>query len=80
MVSIIGNIKINSVYPSSTVLVGNTASVILSSNSKIYAGANSFSIGDSIGTNITNNAFQQYKYDGFRCGGSSITSLRVGFK
>ncbi|AOZ91029.1 spore germination protein [Paenibacillus crassostreae] len=55
MVSIIGNIKINNVGPSSTVLVGNTASVILSSNSKIYAGANSFSIGDSIGTNITNN-------------------------
>ncbi|MOA24047.1 putative spore germination protein GerPA [compost metagenome] len=56
MVSIIGNIKINSVGPSSTVLVGNTASVILSSNSKTYAGANSFSIGDSIGTNVTNNA------------------------
>lgn len=54
MVSIIGNIKINNVGPSSTVLVGNTASVILSSNSKIYAGANSFTIGDSIGTNITN--------------------------
>ncbi|MCL6604735.1 MAG: spore germination protein [Paenibacillus sp.] len=55
MVSIIGNIKINSVGPSSTVLVGNTASVILSSNSKYYAGTNSFSIGDSIGTNITYN-------------------------
>ena len=55
MVSIIGNMKINSVGPSSTVLVGNTASVILSSNSKIHTGANSFSIGDSIGTNITNN-------------------------
>lgn len=55
VVSIIGNIKINNVGPSSTVLVGNTASVILSSNSKIHAGANSFSIGDSIGTNITNN-------------------------
>ncbi|MEK4260613.1 spore germination protein [Paenibacillus sp. FSL L8-0499] len=43
-------------YGLAVTLVGNTASVILSSNSKIYAGANSFSIGDSIGTNITNNA------------------------
>lgn len=79
MVSIIGNIKINSVGPSSTVLVGNTASVILSSNSKIYAGANSFSIGDSIGTNITNNAASSTNTMDSDVG-SSITSLRVGFK
>ncbi|WP_422656751.1 spore germination protein [Paenibacillus sp. EC2-1] len=55
MVSIIGNMKINSVGPSSTVLVGNTASVILSSNVKNNGGANSFSVGDSLGTVITNN-------------------------
>lgn len=55
MVSIIGNMKINSVGPSSTVLVGNTASVILSSNVKNHGGANSFSVGDALGTVITNN-------------------------
>ncbi|KKO51348.1 spore germination protein [Paenibacillus sp. DMB20] len=57
MVSIVGNIKINNVGPSSTVLIGNTAAVVLNSNSKLHAGANSFSIGDTIGTgsSITNN-------------------------
>ncbi|MGM1044621.1 spore germination protein PA [Paenibacillus uliginis N3/975] len=55
MVSIIGNMKILSVGPSSTVLVGNTASVILSSNSKNHAGANSFSPGDAFGVNVNNN-------------------------
>ena len=55
VVSIIGNFKIVNVGPSSTVLVGNTASIILQSNSKAYAGANSFTTGDAIGTIITNN-------------------------
>ncbi|MFC7680244.1 spore germination protein [Paenibacillus sp. GCM10028914] len=55
VVSIIGNMKIDSVGPSSTVLVGNTASVILKSNNKNYGGANSFSVGDAFGTVITNN-------------------------
>ncbi|UNK20911.1 spore germination protein [Paenibacillus sp. N3/727] len=54
MVSIVGNLKINSVGPSSTVLVGNTVAVILHSNSKNHAGANSFSPGDSFGISITN--------------------------
>ncbi|WP_245640203.1 spore germination protein [Paenibacillus dakarensis] len=55
VVSIVGNLKINSVGPSSTVLVGNTAVVILSSTAKNLGGANSFSVGDALGTVITNN-------------------------
>ena len=55
MVSIIGNMKIVSVGPSSTVLVGNTAAVYLKSTTKTYAGANSFITGDRFGTNIANN-------------------------
>jgi spore germination protein PA len=47
--SIVGNIKINSVGPSSNVQIGDTAFVVLSSNSKINAGANSFAPGDSFG-------------------------------
>ncbi|MCR8641203.1 spore germination protein [Paenibacillus sp. N1-5-1-14] len=55
MPSIVGNIKIISVGPSSNVQIGDTASVILSSSSKTYAGANSFTTGDTFGTVITNN-------------------------
>lgn len=55
VVSIIGNLKIVNVNASSTVLIGNTASVVLNSDNKQYAGANSFAVGDSIGTVITNN-------------------------
>jgi spore germination protein PA len=54
MPSIVGNIKINSVGPSSNVQIGDTAYIILSSTSKNYAGANSFSPGDSFGS-VTNN-------------------------
>lgn len=56
MVSIIGNLKIVNVNASSTVLIGNTASVVLNSDNKQYGGANSFAVGDSIGTVITNNS------------------------
>lgn len=49
MVSIIGNMKIVNVGPSSTVLVGNTGVI------DSYSGANSFTTGDTIGVNTTNN-------------------------
>lgn len=56
MPSIVGNIKIVSVGPSSNVQIGDTATIVLSSSSKTYAGANSFSTGDTFaGVNITNN-------------------------
>ncbi|CAH0120565.1 MULTISPECIES: spore germination protein [unclassified Paenibacillus] len=55
MPAIIGNIKIVNVGPSSNVQMGDTAAIVLTSNSKSYAGANSFTTGDSIGTNIANN-------------------------
>ncbi|WP_442604206.1 spore germination protein [Paenibacillus sp. KN14-4R] len=56
MPSIVGNVKIVSVGPSSNVLIGDTAAVILSSSSKTYAGANSFTTGDTFaGTSIINN-------------------------
>ncbi|GFZ80577.1 hypothetical protein GCM10008018_27540 [Paenibacillus marchantiophytorum] len=46
-----GGIKINSVNSGSNVQIGDTAFIRLSSNSKYYAGANSFSPGDSFGSN-----------------------------
>ncbi|AQR76934.1 spore germination protein [Paenibacillus larvae] len=55
MPSIVGNIKINSVGPSSNVQIGDSASIILSSSTKSYAGANSFVTGDEIGTIIRYN-------------------------
>ncbi|MNI72423.1 putative spore germination protein GerPA [compost metagenome] len=50
----VGNIKINNVGPSGNVQIGDAAFIVLSSNNKNYAGANSFSPGDSFGS-ITNN-------------------------
>jgi len=55
VVSIIGNMKIVNVGPSSTVLVGNTGVIDLNSTTKAYSGANSFTTGDTIGVNTTNN-------------------------
>ncbi|TDF96237.1 spore germination protein [Paenibacillus piri] len=54
MPSIVGNIKINSVCQSSNVQIGDTAFITLTSSSKNYGGAASFSPGDSIG-GIANN-------------------------
>ncbi|KQX51651.1 MULTISPECIES: spore germination protein [unclassified Paenibacillus] len=45
-----GAIKINSVTSGSNVQIGDTFIINLSSNSKIFAGANSFSPGDSFGS------------------------------
>ncbi|MGQ7890815.1 spore germination protein [Paenibacillus sp. WC2504] len=45
-----GGVKILSVNSGSNVQFGDTALIRLSSNSKIYAGANSFSPGDSFGS------------------------------
>ncbi|QGQ98646.1 spore germination protein [Paenibacillus psychroresistens] len=55
MPSIVGNIKILSVGPSSTVQIGDVAIINLASSSKTYAGANSFNTGDNFGPNISNN-------------------------
>jgi spore germination protein PA len=55
MPSVVGNIKINTVGPSSNVQIGDTAWIVLNSNSKSYAGANSFVTGDEIGTIIRYN-------------------------
>lgn len=45
-----GGIKIVSVASGSNVQIGDTFIINLSSNSKIFAGANSFSPGDSFGS------------------------------
>jgi spore germination protein PA len=55
MPSIVGNIKINSVGPSSNIQLGDTAFIHLTSNSKTYSGANSFNTGDTFGPNISYN-------------------------
>jgi len=55
MPSIVGNIKIINVGPSSNVQFGDTAVIYLVSNSKTYAGANSFNTGDTFGPSIANN-------------------------
>jgi spore germination protein PA len=55
MPSIVGNIKIVSVGPSSNVQIGDVAIINLASSSKTYAGANSFNTGDTFGPNISNN-------------------------
>ncbi|MEO3944914.1 spore germination protein [Gorillibacterium sp. CAU 1737] len=44
---VIGGIKINSVGSGSNVQIGDTCLINLSSSSKIFSGANSFSPGDS---------------------------------
>ncbi|NEW09211.1 spore germination protein [Paenibacillus sp. SYP-B3998] len=54
MNSIVGSIRINSVANSSNVQVGDVGFIVMSSNSKMNAGANSFTPGDSFGT-LTNN-------------------------
>ncbi|MCZ8522416.1 MULTISPECIES: spore germination protein [Paenibacillus] len=54
MPSIVGNIKVDSVGPSSTVHIGDAVCIILSSASKNYGGASSFSPGDSYGS-VSNN-------------------------
>jgi spore germination protein PA len=55
MPSIVGNIKILSVGPSSNVQIGDVAVIHLASSSKTYSGANSFNTGDTFGPNISNN-------------------------
>jgi spore germination protein PA len=55
MPSIVGNIKIINVAASSNVQIGDVAVINLSSSNKIFSGADSFSIGDTFGTEITNN-------------------------
>lgn len=52
--SIVGNIKINNVSQSSNVQIGDTAFIALSSTSKNYGGASSFSPGDAFGA-VSNN-------------------------
>ncbi|OPH61234.1 spore gernimation protein GerPA [Paenibacillus ferrarius] len=54
MNTFVGNIRINSVSSSSNVQIGDAAFYVLSSNTKLNGGANSFSPGDSFGT-LTNN-------------------------
>ncbi|MBP1990003.1 spore germination protein [Paenibacillus eucommiae] len=54
MPSIVGNIKINNVGSGSNVQIGDTAFVTLTSTTKNYGGASSFSPGDSLGS-VTNN-------------------------
>lgn len=56
MPSIVGNIKILSVGPSSVVQIGDTAVISPVSSSKTFAGANSFNTGDNFGPSIVNNA------------------------
>lgn len=56
MPAFVGTIKIVGVEHSSNVQIGDTAVVWLSSQSKKYGGANSFTTGDSIGANLTNNS------------------------
>jgi spore germination protein PA len=53
MPSVVGNIKILSVGPSSNVQIGDVALISLSSDTKTYAGANSFLTGDTFGPNTT---------------------------
>jgi spore germination protein PA len=55
MPSIVGNIKILSVGPSSNVQIGDVATINLASTTKTYAGANSFNTGDTFGPNISFN-------------------------
>ncbi|OXM88174.1 spore germination protein [Paenibacillus rigui] len=54
MPSIVGNIKINSVSQGSNIQIGDTACINLSSSSKNYGGAASFSPGDAFGA-VSNN-------------------------
>lgn len=56
MPSIVGNIKILSVGPSSVVQIGDAIVISPVSTSKTYAGANSFNTGDNFGPSIVNNA------------------------
>lgn len=58
MPAIVGSFKINSVSQGSNVQIGDTASITLTSSSKNYGGAASFSPGDTIGS-VTNNAASQ---------------------
>lgn len=55
MPSIIGNVKITNVSASSNAQFGDVGFIYLNSITKMYAGANSFNIGDSFGPNISNN-------------------------
>lgn len=55
MPAVVGNIKIVSVGPSSNVQIGDSATIVLNSNTKSYAGANSFVTGDEWGTLIRYN-------------------------
>jgi spore germination protein PA len=55
MPSIVGNIKILSVGPSSVVQIGDAVVISPMSSTKTYAGAGSFNTGDTFGPNITNN-------------------------
>ncbi|MDF2669964.1 MAG: spore germination protein [Paenibacillus sp.] len=55
MPSIVGNIKILSVGPSSVVQIGDTIVISPVSTSKTYAGANSFNTGDTFGPSLVNN-------------------------
>jgi spore germination protein PA len=55
MPSIVGNIKISNVGPSSNVHMGDAAIIRLSSSTKTYSGANSFNTGDTFGPNISYN-------------------------
>lgn len=58
MPAIVGNIKINSVSQGSNVQIGDTVSITLTSSSKNYGGASSFSPGDSFGSVANNPASQ----------------------
>lgn len=56
MPSVVGNIKILSVGPSSIVQIGDAVVISPVSSSKTYAGANSFNTGDNFGPEFNNNA------------------------
>jgi spore germination protein PA len=58
MPAIVGNIKINSVSQGSNVQIGDTLCITLTSSTKNYGGASSFSPGDAFGS-VTNNAASQ---------------------
>jgi spore germination protein PA len=55
MPSVVGNIKIINVGPSSNVQIGDVAIVNLVSSTKTYSGAHSFNTGDTFGPNISYN-------------------------
>jgi spore germination protein PA len=72
--AIVGKIKINSVSQGSNVQIGDTAVINLTSSSKNYGGAASFSPGDSFG-GISNNQLSKTNTIDPDLNDSSATSI-----